>query len=386
MIKQRIAGFATAFSMIYCGTLAAQDQMRPANSSPYQKQHPPSITANPPVGPFLTQGVQSFVNVEFLYWYGNLSDTPAFIKNTELPSIIGPGNLIAVPTKSRDLDWKWDPGVRAALGLVFDRDGWDLKGEWTYFHNNADRSKKVSSLDLVDSNNPSIGNQVLFSPWSINPGDVYSSISTRISLNFNQIDLVIGRRFWNSRYLSLRPFFGTRGYWSSLRFNVRSNLDATSSAISTVIFKRDRERLRQSDWGVGFVGGLDSNWYFAEKWSFAVKGDVALVYGKINQKRTSTQFQVDGNMQITTNIKSTYFHPLYAMLPMIDLGLGIQWESLLGNQDRFYLSFLLGWENHFLLDYLRLDRSFEDQDGHGVFAADGNLTMSGIVARAAFQF
>jgi len=354
-----------------------------------QRQTPSNTVTNAAVGPFVRDGTQVFLSAEFLYWYGNISNTsPQLIrKTTLLGSNINPLATHGVPSKTKDLDWEWDPGSRVALGVIFDRDGWDLKSEWTYFYNRANNSEKVAPAVLVPgATGTALGSTVLLSPWSINPGNIYTSVNAKSRLLFNQIDLVFGRRSWFSHYLSLRPFFGLRGYWTSLHFRIRSDLDGSSTNQNLTVLRRDRDRLKQKTWGVGLVGGLDSNWYFAEQWSLAAKADFALVYGRVYQTRKSREFGADSQGDTTIDVTNNYSHTSYMMLPILDLGLGVQWESLLGKNDRYYLNLCLGWENHFFIDYLYLDRNFDEFANVSLLAADGNLALSGLVFRVLFQF
>lgn len=209
-------------------------------------------------------------------------------------------------------------------------------------------------------------------------------IKARYQLVYHQGLLDFGRRFWISETFNLRPSVGVRALVTSLRYFSFSKVNPFNNNFTLDNF--GNFKIKQRYWGVGLVGGLDSNWYFAEQWSLAAKADFALVYGRVHQTRKSREFGADSQGDTTIDVTNNYSHTSYMMLPILDLGLGVQWESLLGKNDRYYLNLCLGWENHFFIDYLYLDRNFDEFANVSLLAAHGNLALSGLVLRALFQF
>lgn len=342
----------------------------------------------PAAGPFLASGPQMFLSAEFLYWFSHVSNLTPYVKRVGVNqrSETNPQNVINRPLRAKDLNWSWDPGARVGLGAIFDRDGWDFVSEWTYFYNSASRSESVPPFTFVNALRIDQGDVALQSPWALDPNAFYTSVRAKYQLLFNQIDLALGRRFWVSPHLSLRPNFGVRGYWSFMHFHVKSNLrDATTTDPDILVFKNDRDRLRQSTWGVGLLLGLDSNWYFCPSWSFYTTGSLALVYGKANQKRVSSELGLDNQDRVRIDTSSSYFHPSYVMLPILDVGAGLQWETFF-HAKKYHLTLSLGWESHFYIDYLYLERNYEDLPDSVVFSADGNLSISGGVLKGCFEF
>ena len=122
---------------------------------------------------------------------------------------------------------KWDYGFRFGLGYVLNHDGWDIDAMWTHFRRNA-------SDDVVaDANTTTSRIYTLWSAVVPGAGDfmqtapavptlpIAAEVQTSWRLHLDLIDLELGRSFYTSKYLTLRPHIGLRGA------SIRQNYDIT---------------------------------------------------------------------------------------------------------------------------------------------------------------
>lgn len=353
---------------------------------PSSSQNGPSDEITPSVGPIPTHTVDCIFDAEFLWWYSSMTDFSYAIKGETIGT--GSPNVntsVWAPKEKQEFNWEWDPGLRVGLGVVTNHDGWDVYSEWTYFYNSLSTSSSVPPFN--DSNlgpftSVPLGIEAFTSAWFLTPnGNYFSGIQSKYALLFNQIDLQLGRNYWISRFLSLRPFVGVRGYWGRLHFSVHGNrpLRADSTFFET------GSTYKQKSWAVGILTGLNTAWHFTSDWSLFGHVAVALPYGKYWIRRKSFEFQIDQNDAVVGNISVTTRDTITQTQPFIDLTLGIRWETTFNECCR--LLFDIGWENHCLVDFNQLFRGTEPTISQADYpSTNGNLTLSGITARGRIEF
>ncbi len=402
-----------AIGALSCATVVAQEKPSPSNfssgfngrptqtfSSGDEKNYtgfntrPQNNLSNPAAGPFLDKNAQLTFEGDFLYLYSNLSEfSPVRKDGVKLQNNqTNPSENIRVPLKGRDFNWRWDPGFRLRIGKIFNRDGWDLNGSWTYFYNSTRLTKAVDTQ--IDGTTANIQNAIpgtfrLSAPM-VNPTTNRSVVKGRYNLLYHNWLLDVGRSFWVSHFLNVRPSIGIQGIASSIHY--------FGSAAERFLDNRNRftvavgsGRFKQRYWGVGLINGVEGNWHFLNHWSFLSKGALGLVYGRMAVKRTEFNDITRDGAQIQL-WKATLFHGQMGAVPTFDLALGLRWNSHLYN-NRYHLALSILWENHFLFDFNRFDRPLNESTESGnrqmdlqIYHSDGNLILSGISAGGTFEF
>ncbi len=341
----------------------------------------------PAAGPLPNHNADVIIDAELLVWYSNVTNLSYAIKgkNVLFGNQLVPGQTIFAPTKKEQFDLEWDPGLRIGVGVVTPHDGWDFYGNWTYFYNSYSDTSSVAVFDNSDfsqtaSGNP-VGTEALRSPWFLNPnGEFFQKIRARWAVLFNQIDLELGRKFWISCYLSLRPFVGLRTYWSRMHFSVNGSRPLRTDSD----FLQARSLYKQKSWGVGLLTGLDTAWEFVRNWSFYARGAFALPYGKVWIRRNASEFSFNQAGVVVENIEATTEEAVYKTQTFLDLALGIRWDKAFEN---FRLLFDAGWESHFLVDYNKIFRGTETSIAFtDLPSTNGDLTFSGVVVRGRIEF
>jgi len=287
-----------------------------------------------------------FVSGEFLYWYARethlsyaaVLTTPATLNDVTLQT----------PSSVKAFGVSWDPGFRVGIGYNWRCDGWDTYLNWTSFCNSRSDSVSVASLD----------DGFIVSPWAYSlygiDGDSiilstpWTSVKGKWSLNFNQIDLELGRKYWLSKCFSLRPYAGLRGQWLETTLKVDSNFVTSPNFDTRVTSATDSSKITDDAWGGGFLVGIQPNWHLCSNFIIYSNWSGSLTWGEYKSKRSETFELTSGSITSTLPLKFDY--NFYGMLATIDLGIGFRWEE---NWccDRYRTSLDLGWEHHLIFDY-----------------------------------
>ncbi|NGX37432.1 MAG: hypothetical protein K1000chlam2_00588 [Chlamydiae bacterium] len=352
------------------------------------------------------------VSVSFLYWYARETNLSYATRFTVIPAVPGGtivnNNFFAVPSSYEHLDAAWDPGCRVAIGWDQGCDGWDYYLNWTYFHN----SKSDSTATLTfEPNEPGANQQGFLNPWinqsftsqSDGTSPFFQKMSAKWRLDFNQIDLELGRKYWLSPCFTLRPYVALRGAWTRSRFAVKGTTFPTSTGSTTFQSRDSKNQYRNRNWGAGFMTGIQPTWYYCRTdcRNFSLFGnlDVALLWGEFEGKSRETFVESTGiqlPLTPTIDINSTAKECFFKMQPILDLAIGARWEEM-WCCDRYRSTLEIGWEHHIWFQhglYHRNVGSLNDGgNGPGALnyftntvSSEHNLDYGGFVIRAKFEF
>lgn len=271
----------------------------------------------PAINPQAKNGLGMFATVDALYWTPKERGPAYAIRNATSTAFPAPGAKSA----SISTDWSW--GFCLGLGYVVGHDGWDLYANWTRFHQ-KDRSHNTTVP---------VGGS--FYPLVTVPAYEGTYATTALAeweLGFDTVDLELGRDFFVSKWLSLRPHIGAKGAWIHQHLHVDfsgGNLGLPAGdAIDGV--------LRSKFNGVGLCIGLNSDWRLGYGFSFYGDVAVALLYGRLK----NSELDIDLFSGSTLQTQENAFHVSRAET---DLALGLRWEHVF-SKNHFLLSFQFGWE------------------------------------------
>ena len=333
----------------------------PSKCGQMSHQRGPKREITPNAGPCVADGADLFVTADFIYWTAH-EDNLGFaftdiISSTSLPGTGGapstPTGMIAYP------NFKFKPGFKVGLGLDFDHDGWDLFTQYTWFRS-AENRRTITASTL------SIGTDQLTIPT----GTTITSAKGNWGLDhYDVIDLELGRNFYISRYLMLRPFAGMKGTWQKQKFDVAFFGNTPSLGVSIY----DNQELKT--WGVGLRAGLDASWHFTK--SFSMLGNLAFsgVWEQFKTSRMTNQLFSDGSAAALNHIKSNY----HSVKPVIEWQLGLRWETWFCD-DSYHFSIEGAWEMQWWGD----QNAFLVNDNHRLKL--GDLTLQGFTLHLRFDF
>ena len=229
---------------------------------------------NPPARPL----VEDFdVNLfgDLLIWQAHENGLPIAIKNTATNFTTLSGYQNFEDAHVKHLDFDYDVGFR--IGIDFDTtyDGWDVSLTWLRFDADADAktfasgNKELFPSRLGPNIAAFIGDSDNFS--GPDPLPVYGKAHSRWKGYLNQLDLDMGREFFVSKYLTVRPHFGLRTTWIRQHLKTEYSHGIPISDRPTMTDTKVHEKNKW--WGLGVEGGLDTSWMVGN--GFSVYGNLA---------------------------------------------------------------------------------------------------------------
>lgn len=300
---------------------------------------------------------------DFLYWY-TTEGGQDFATNTYNNSHVIHGDT-ASPVGA------WDPGMRWTFSYNLPYDGWDVQSSWTFLFTKGSESMKPD---------PSRGNRV--APlWDVyNPVGGALTAHSRWRINYNVLDIYLGRSFFISDFFTLRPFFGLEfGFiyqHTDIIYTGLRNLDARGPSLDSE-FKG-----QQNFVGGGGSFGFSSQWYVTKQCNIYVSGSTSLVWArsKVQEREKvldSTGFEsfvlrVDSlKSPIRTHIQYAmgFMYHYYNEKTMFHIGYGAAWE-------------FSDWIN--FNDFRKYAGMTEP--GKAYIDGDGDLQSSGLTLRLRFDF
>ncbi|NGX39128.1 MAG: hypothetical protein KR126chlam1_00449 [Chlamydiae bacterium] len=259
----------------------------------------PDWIITPNGGPCVACGMDVHITAEFLYWTAR-EDQLTFVLKESL-EMIESQTSVASQGHASQPDWQFDPGFKVGLGILYDHDGWDIYANYTWFRVctskkkvSADENERLTIKPLITIDNP-------------------SSVTAQWRLEFNTVDLELGRNFFISRCLKLRPHVGLKGTWQKQDYPIET--------VGRTAMDRDFSFTNEMDyWGVGLRAGLDTSWH----WSRCIS-----VFGDIAVSALWQGYDVDTKVvaEPPRTVAIDFTSNCHVVNPVVELLLGLRWET-----------------------------------------------------------
>ena len=261
-----------------------------------------------------------------------------------------------------DFDFSWDFGFRVGVGYNLKHDQWDTQLCWTWFRTEAHHSAEVS-----------IANGTIHPEFFA--ADLSDNLAQRAKIHwallFNMFDWELGRSYWVSKGLSLRPFIGLKGGWIHQPIHLHYDHLIIQNVLTT---NSSREQAKNNFWGVGPLGGLNTKWKlrnFGRHYpSFFGDFSAATLWGTWE---CSDVYKNTTDAKVIVNMKKLRLGAL-----MFRGFMGIGWDVDF-NKDRSHFSTQLGYEMQLWTNQLRLPTS-------QLVPLHGDLTLQGVTFNCRFDF
>lgn len=274
------------------------------------------------------------------YAIDNYVTSPTDISSTSATQVL---NSI-VDAKFLVPNYEWDWGFKVGLGYCTTCDGWDFGVLWTWFRNTAD-----DHVEREQDDNATL--MPLWSAYAPTSGGVpfATDIETRWKLQLNLVDLELGRSFWTSKYLSMRPFIGLRIAFIDQDYDIFHKGGTFSSISSTPAQPafNNEVKLDNDFKGVGIRGGLNTVWNVGCGWGLYGNFALAIIYGRFDVELDETNRLTSGNHDKfkVANAEDNF----RASRGSADLALGVQWATMFCDC-QYGFTFQIGWEQHLFWD------------------------------------
>ncbi|MBS0621102.1 MAG: hypothetical protein JSS61_06560 [Verrucomicrobia bacterium] len=327
----------------------------------------PKGVITPPVAPRVTHGADVFVTADFIYWKARqdgLEYAASGVASSTFPTL---ASGLTIPSGHvKEPKFEFQPGFKIGLGILMDHDGWDLYANYTWLNPQQEKNE----INLSSDTNATLV------PLRSNGREQLGAVQLTESeswykLNYNVIDLELGRNFFVSRYLTMRPHVGLKTAWLRQKFNMNEEISVDS--LLTVPGTSESKQ-KQNTWGLGIRGGINTVYHFNRNWG--IYGDLALsalwscVKVKNHTEVASSGFAHDAD--VIRNRRG--FHEV---MPVLELGLGLEYMTWFYNEN-YMLSLQAGWEEQVWFN----TNHFFDPQTH----LSGNLTVQGFTFKVGFYF
>jgi len=213
----------------------------------------------------------------------------------------------------------FEPGFRVGMGMDLAHDAWDIMAQYTYFHTPTQtRYNDFSNSDYETQDQSDTNTENAKSHWR---------------LKLDVIDLDLGRNYYISQYLALRPFFGAKTAWN------RQNYISESEYPSNEVPNYRNFVQHQYAYSIGIRTGLNTSWQFSRNWN--VYGNTAFslmnTHEKVNYKYYGS------NDDITYDLNNSIVSEQNTIQPVIELAMGFGYDCFF-DDDNYHLGIQVGWE------------------------------------------
>lgn len=288
-------------------------------------------------------------SADFLYWFPSEETSAIWASVFDIGSNTSTWGLPG-------FDFTWDYGFRLGTGYNFSYDQWDSSLAWTWFRTEQEHTIPKTPTTFIS---PEFDAAFL-------SGNNAQSLTGRWSLLFNTFDWELGRSYWVSKNLSLRPCLGVKAgaIFQSISAHY-SNL-----IISGVLtHNAGEEHVKNNFWGVGPLGGINTKWqvrcFGSHFLSFFGDFLMATLWGNWT---CSDQYENTTSQTFSVKTKNSSLGAL-----MVRGFLGAIWDINFSNKSHFAAK--LGFETQFWMNQLRI-ATLQVQRLHGDLTLQG-LTLSG---------
>lgn len=346
-------------------------------------------------------------------WGGAIILEPLFLKASEdglvfvtitqnngqfNPSSFPTSNSLSGNTKLKNLHFPADWGFRLGIGLNLPYDGWEIDAKWTRFFTHAKRHIHADTDHFLTPTflNPQRAiNTDLVPPLITLTGafpteGLLNDATSHWTLHLNEIDLEIGREFFVSKWLTLKPYAGLRSAWirqkNKIFYDGFFQLTGFIPVVSNVTTS-----MHCNFWGIGLLGGLDTQWGLFCGWSLFANLEASILYGYFDV----SSHESDAGLSRITFLSPTFpfatdiftLHDFYHLNRFItDCVIGLRYDYQFCDQ-RYHLGFQAGWEMHHFFG----QNQFLKFMGGILFPAktianQGDLVLQGLSAQIAFDF
>lgn len=321
----------------------------------------PDRIVTPGAGPCVQNGCDLFLTADFIYWAISQDKMGfALLSNP----IMNASTEESTRGKIFHPDWKMESGFKVGLGWLTCMDGWDLFAEYTWLRPDH-TNKNVKPSDALTTG-------FTVSPlasWTADIDGLTANIDGSWKMDLNIFALELGRNFYISKCLYLRPHFGLSGAIFKQKFSVIAFADPESAEITNTSDYK-------IDWGgIGTRCGLDSSWHFTK--CFSLYGDMAasILWGCFESCRQDILGSLDSiNPAISYYVKND----VRANKPVLEMGIGVRFENWYCC-DTYYFNLQIGWE----MQWWRGQNQYFSPLTETHL---GNLSLQGLTIQLRFQF
>ena len=356
---------------IFCGTLAfaaSNSDSSYDSQSMNQKKQQPMTQITPPAQPTVDNGVGFSIFADYILWEARAGNT-AFAYDGMPQAASGTSTAGLAQGKAYNPGFKYSSGFKVGASAELGFDNWDLEAQYIWLRPGYKQTKMYATDTTYAATTAA-------AEWMNAPsGTRLLNATGQWRLNYNLVQLNMGRNYMISPNLSFRNYYGIRGAWFNQKNDTRYFFGDSTSTASDATTGRTNYQVwqRQNWWGVGFQTGVDTAWMFDENWSIYANFGTSLLWGRFNNRN-----QVKNTTANPDTFDENWRQSNYGLQPTLDIEMGFRWVMTF--DDNSY-AFLLqaGWEQQIWFNQVRMNTYVSNY-------SQGDLSIQGFNLRARFYF
>jgi hypothetical protein len=330
------------------------------------------------------------VEFDFLYWRAENTGFPFayVIKDVLSTAASGVPQYVHHSGSFLRLPAKWAPGFKLGTGWNTDFDRWDVFANWTWFRDHVIKSRHYNtSPNTAAPGTARVGFVTLFPQGQQYGGIVpaWGAVKASWHMWHNACDLELGRAFYLTKALSLRPHWGLRGAQLNQKFKISTTNPSITGA--TLPVQLDFHG-KNNFWGVGPRLGVESKWHIANSnWSVLGKASGALILGQTKTRQIEQQLSIFptaaplNEFLTLRDLKDNFSQ----MVPNVQLFLGLDWGSCV-NCDKWYIGINAGYEADYYWNQFGLKSGQWESFNINPTTSNGAVSMSGLTVSGHLDF
>lgn len=326
---------------------------------------PAAQTITPPAGFASQEGIGFSIFADFIYFEARVTNMD-FAQSGS--STYNHDADLSHKGKTYYPSFNYMPGFKVGMDVALGHDNWDLMLDYTWLNGDGDKNETFATY----ANSTLEETRGFF--LEKEPSARMEETDGNFGYLLNFFNLSLGRDFYISQYLTLRPFIGISGGWDRTDTLIHYTfLDDNSGMDGDFISQYYKQRY----WGAGFNTGINTAWCLTDNWS--VFGDVKFMnlWSNFTTYSKETDFVIAESLVDYTlpTIKGNVKGSQYGIQNVIDLQLGLRFKMRFNDDSMGFLC-QLGWDQQIWINHVQFP----------VANGNGNLSIQGLDLRARFDF
>ncbi len=264
-----------------------------------------------------------------------------------------------------NMDFSYEVGFKAGIGMDLHHDNWSAFFEFTRLHTNQrSRFTSENSADFL----------VPFWLDAANTGQATRAESVW-HLNYNLFDFSIARSYYHGTHLVMSPFFGLRGGWISQKYEASYDIFQLGAAP----FTNKESEVSSDSWLAGLRAGVDSEWLLGL--GFRLFGNLA---GSFCYTQFKSHMEQDSVFTAVDTDELTMRSKKRTVRPNAEAGIGFGWGGYF-NEEKCHFDiagsydFNMFWNQNYLKFSQALLSARTTQN-------PASLYLHGLTLKAQFDF
>ncbi len=298
-------------------------------------------------GTLSSSDITTFVDASFIYWHASEEGLPLAVSGV----LNDDGEFFPVHTKTLFQSSDYKPGFKVGVGVSGCQD-WMLHAEYTWFH----ARNHTTSGSFLSATLPAAGTNVsglaVWDPTSWFLQAPYGpAVSSSWHLGMDLIDVVVGRPYFQGKYLTLSPFGGFRAAFirQSMTLNV-----TTSTALGFESFDFSPPELISSfnhsnSWAIGLRAGCEGEYLLPRGFRFEGSLAASLLYTQYTSVKHS---EAPVSSTYNAGPYTASYKDYNCLRPELDMGIGLGWGRCFRDRYQFDVSasydFMIFWEQNMM--------------------------------------